>query len=86
MSDGGKGSGRRPGSGFDEGWERIFGGSVQRKPAPVLESAPHAPHLLSTCSEGPERSGAVATHPPEGCGAPDATGSVFGVHRTHLDI
>jgi hypothetical protein len=86
MSDGGKGSGRRPGVGFSDGWERIFGGSVQLQAAPVLESAPTAPDLLSTRSEGSVRSGAVATHPPEGCGAPDATGSVFGVHRTHLDI
>lgn len=25
MSDGGKGSGRRPGTGFQDGWDRIFG-------------------------------------------------------------
>ncbi len=25
MSDGGKGSGRRPGEGFQDGWDRIFG-------------------------------------------------------------
>ena len=55
-SDGGKGSDRRPGVGFDAGWERIFGGSVQRKPAPMLESAPHcsplAPHSLPRSGAG----------------------------------
>ena len=25
MGDGGKGSGRRPGSGYADGWDRIFG-------------------------------------------------------------
>lgn len=25
MSDGGKGSGRRPGDGYQDGWDRIFG-------------------------------------------------------------
>ena len=25
MSDGGKGSGRRPGAGYQDGWDRIFG-------------------------------------------------------------
>ena len=33
MSDGGKGSGRRPGEGFQDGWERIFGGSAPAAPA-----------------------------------------------------
>ena len=31
-SDGGKGSDRRPGHGYQDGWDRIFG---QRKPAPA---------------------------------------------------
>ena len=32
-SDGGKGSDRRPGQGYGEGWDRIFG----RKPSPEKE-------------------------------------------------
>ncbi len=38
MSDGGKGSGRRPGQGFQDGWERIFGPSAH---------AAHAVHELA---------------------------------------
>lgn len=34
-SDGGKGSDRRPGQGYGDGWERIFGG----KSEPTLEHA-----------------------------------------------
>lgn len=68
MSDGGKGSGRRPSSGFDAGWERIFGGSVQLQAAPVLKSAPHAPHLLSTCSEGSVQVRCNQPQAPEGLG------------------
>ena len=29
MSDGGKGSGRRPGAGYQDGWDRIFGGCTE---------------------------------------------------------
>lgn len=35
MSDGGKGSDRRPGKGYQEGWDRIF-----NKPAPKPPKAP----------------------------------------------
>lgn len=58
-SDGGKGSDRRPGEGYADGWERIFG----------KRSAPHAPHLLPTCSPCAVQCEAYATHPPQGCGA-----------------
>jgi len=30
MTDGGKGSGRRPGQGYQDGWARIFGRTTQR--------------------------------------------------------
>lgn len=33
MSDGGKGSDRRPGQGYQDGWDRIFG----KKPEPQKE-------------------------------------------------
>jgi len=39
MSDGGKGSGRRPGSGYQEAWERIFGSKPKPAPEPVHPSA-----------------------------------------------
>lgn len=37
MSDGGKGSGRKPGRGFQDGWDRIFGS------APNCTALPHSP-------------------------------------------
>ena len=42
-SDGGKGSDRRPGNGYQEAWERIFG---NKKPAPQVPAKPSAPYLL----------------------------------------
>lgn len=32
MSDGGKGSGRRPGQGYQDAWERIFGTKTEACP------------------------------------------------------
>lgn len=42
MSDGGKGSDRRPGKGYQDNWERIFGD----KPKPVC------PPCNNNCSQG----------------------------------
>ena len=55
-SDGGKGSDRRPGEGFADGWERIFGS----------RSAPNAPNLHLTRSEPSEQLGAMCEEPPQG--------------------
>lgn len=38
MSDGGKGSGRRPGEGYQDAWERIFG----KKPQPQQPANPNS--------------------------------------------
>lgn len=40
--DGGKGSGRRPGEGYQEAWERIFGKKPQQ---PLKPPAPHCTAL-----------------------------------------
>lgn len=40
-SDGGKGSDRRPGQGYEEGWERIFG-KKPSSPAPAKAPPPPA--------------------------------------------
>ena len=37
-SDGGKGSDRRPGDGYQDGWDRIFG--RKSEPAPAQENVP----------------------------------------------
>ena len=50
MSDGGKGSGRRPGSGYQDNWERIFGGKTS---APDCTALPHSPTASVTQSEAP---------------------------------
>ena len=46
MSAGGKGSGRRPGEGFQDGWERVFGRSAPAAPAlaPALSRAGAVQH------------------------------------------
>jgi hypothetical protein len=49
MSDGGKGSGRRPGSGYQDAWERIFG---NKKPAPQQPAKPSAPHCTASKVQG----------------------------------
>ena len=36
--DGGKGSQRRPGEGYQDAWERIFGGKPQPAPSTPKES------------------------------------------------
>ena len=58
MSDGGKGSGRRPGRGFQDGWERIFGGPAPAAPAlhplagaTVVQDGAHTPPQgVCTCT------------------------------------
>lgn len=58
-SDGGKGSDRRPGKGYGDGWDRIFGGKKE-------ELHRSAPNLHLTCSEGSVRLGAMCEEPPQG--------------------
>lgn len=58
-SDGGKGSDRRPGQGYGDGWERIFGGSKE-------ELHRSAPNPLLTRSEPSEQLGAMCEEPPQG--------------------
>lgn len=40
--DGGKGSERRPGSGFEEGWDRIFGRKPEPKPQQPQKPNPNS--------------------------------------------
>ena len=49
MSDGGKGSDRRPGKGYQDGWDRIFG---NKKPAPQVPAKPAAPHCTAGKVQG----------------------------------
>lgn len=51
-SDGGKGSDRRPGNGYQEAWERIFG---TKTPAPQVPAKPSAPHCTASKVQGEEQ-------------------------------
>lgn len=51
-SDGGKGSDRRPGNGYQEAWERIFG---TKTPAPPVPPKPSAPHCTANKVQGKEQ-------------------------------
>lgn len=84
MSDGGKGSGRRPGSGYQDGWARIFGQQKtleqevfedQVRPyedglaAHLIGGCTHCSHCASTSECRPGAVGAfVCLNPPRGEG------------------
>lgn len=76
-SDGGKGSGRRPGSGFQDGWERIFGGPAPAAPAlhplasadqvQMVQTPPQKGCCTCTCTRSVGVGGASASsYPQEG--------------------
>ena len=69
--DGGKGSQRRPGEGYQEAWERIFGGKKKGPLGASLASAPSAPTGQSPAAIVAEKcsSQCRAQVPPLGCGA-----------------
>lgn len=77
-SDGGKGSGRRPGQGFQDGWERIFGGSAPAAPAlhplasadrvQMVQTPPQKGVCTCTCTRSVGVGGAGASSYPQGGG------------------
>lgn len=48
-SDGGKGSDRRPGKGYQDNWDKIFG---NKKPAPQVPAKPSAPYCTLSAVQG----------------------------------
>ena len=60
-SDGGKGSGRRPGQGYQDAWERIFGDKKEG-------SAPTAPTVLPLARADREQQEHSVPHHPKGGG------------------
>ncbi len=72
MSDGGKGSGRRPGDGYQDGWDRIFGQKAR---------TPRTQHALV----GAESVQCVCSHPthPSGSGCEAPAREEKEVARTH---
>lgn len=59
MSDGGKGSGRRPGQGYQDAWERIFGDKKE-------QPAPTAPTVLPLASADLVQQKHSVPHTPQG--------------------
>ena len=75
MSDGGKGSGRRPGSGYQDSWERIFGrgktcppchGNCNQGRACPARSASTASGVLSLVSADLVQQKHSVPHTPQG--------------------
>ena len=62
-SDGGKGSDRRPGEGYSDGWDRIFGKPKEKACEGVCSKCSHS---ASTSESKPDAVSAMCVNGPQG--------------------
>lgn len=65
-SDGGKGSDRRPGEGFGDGWDRIFGGDKKKVCEGVCSQCSKCSNSAPTSESKPDAVSAMCVNSPQG--------------------